>query len=61
VRYVDESPWAAVESSRDHVLSLAKGLLKRNHEQFVRWWVEDKDGNVIESHDEFEPPARPTM
>jgi hypothetical protein len=61
VRYADDSPLAAIESSRDHVLSLARGLLKRGHEQFVRWWVEDKDGNILDSHDESEPPARPTM
>ena len=61
IRYADDSPRAAVEGSRDHVLSLTKGLLKRNQEVFVLWWVEDKDGNVLESHDEFEPPARPTM
>ena len=61
VRYVDDSPRAAIESSRDHVLSLAQGLLKRNQEEFVSWWVEDKDGKVVELHDEFEPPPRPTM
>lgn len=60
IGYVDDSATAAVESSRDHVLTLAKGLLKHN-EQFVRWWVEDKDGNVLELHDDFAPPARPVM
>ena len=59
--YVDDVAQAAVEGSRDHVLSLAKGIMKQNDEEFVRWWVEDKDGNVLESQDDFRPPARPTM
>lgn len=61
VGYVDDSATAAVESSRDHILSQFKGLLERNNERFVRWWVEDKDGQVLESHDDFSPPARPVM
>lgn len=61
VRYVDNSAHAAVEATRGHVLSLAKRLMERNQEEFVRWWVQDKDGNVLESHDDFTPPARPTM
>lgn len=57
----DDSPRANVESSRDHVLTLAKGLLRQEGEEFVRWWVEDREGNVLESHDEFKPPRRSTM
>ena len=61
IGYVDDSPRAAVEASRVHVLSLMKGLLKRESEEFTRWWVEDKDGNILESHDELKAPTRPTM
>src|SRR5882757_7284121 len=39
IRYVDASVQAAVEESRDHVLTLAKEMLKQVAEQFVRWWV----------------------
>ena len=61
IRYVDASVQAAVEESRDHVLTLAKEMLKQVAEQFVRWWVEDENGKILESHDKSNPPTRPTM
>ena len=61
IRYVDGSPHAAVEDTRNYVLSLMQGALKRDQEEFVRWWVEDESGNVLESHDDFSPPRKPSM
>ena len=61
IRYVDASPHAAVEDTRNYVLSQMQGALIRDQEDFVRWWVEDQSGNVLESHDDFSPPAKPTM
>jgi hypothetical protein len=61
IRYADDSPHAAVEDTRSYVLSQWQGVLKRDREEFVRWWVEDETGNVLESHDHFSPPAKPTM
>jgi hypothetical protein len=59
--YVDASPQQSVESTRSYVLSLMQGVLKRDQEGFVRWWVEDESGHVLESHDDFSPPAKPSM
>ena len=56
----DNSPTAAGESPRDHVLRQFNGLLKRNNEKFVRWWVEDNDGHVLNrtttSRHRLDPP-----
>ena len=55
IRYVDDSPYAAVEDTKGYVLSQWQGVLKREQEEFIRWWVEDENGNVLESHDDFSP------
>ena len=36
IRYVDDSSHAAVENSKDHVLALMHGVLRRDQEEFVR-------------------------
>ena len=60
IRYVDDSSRAAVENSKDHVLALMRGVLRRDKEEFVRSWVEDENGKVLESHADFSP-TKPTM
>jgi hypothetical protein len=60
IRYVDDSPRASVEDTKSYVLSQWQGVLRRDREGFVRW-CEDENGNVLESHDDFWPPAKPTM
>jgi hypothetical protein len=42
VRYVDDSRHAAVEDTMGYVLSQWQGVLKRDREEFVRWWVGDE-------------------
>jgi hypothetical protein len=51
----------SVESTRSYVLTGIRAALKRDQEDFVRWWVEDECGNVLEFHDDFSPPAKPMM
>ena len=61
IGYVDASPQESVESTRSYVLTAMQAALKRDQEAFVRWWVEDERGNILESHDDFSPPAKPMM
>ena len=61
IGYVDASPQVSVESTRSYVLTGIRAALKRDQEDFVRWWVEDECGNVLEFRDDFSPPAKPTM
>jgi Nuclease-related domain len=40
ITYVDASSHAAVANTKDHLLALMHGVLRRDQEEFVRWWVE---------------------
>lgn len=39
----------------EHVTALMAGRLGASAERFRKWWIEDENGTVIESHDELAP------
>lgn len=40
-----------ISGSSEYVQAQLEGWLARSAEQFVKWWIEDDRGNVIEEHD----------
>lgn len=56
------TPQQVADNTGDYVLAqLHHHAVKRRGETFERWWVEDEFGNILESHDDYEPPLRPHM
>ncbi len=58
IGYVDASPQESVESTGSYVLSQMRGALKRDQEEFVRWWVEDGCGSLSPTTISHHRPSR---
>lgn len=55
------TPQEALARTKEYVLVQLHGAITQRSGTFERWWAEDEDGNVLESHDDYQRPRRPQM
>lgn len=55
------TPREAVERTKEYVLVQLHRVITQRGGTFERWWAEDEDGSVLESHDDYQRPRRPQM
>lgn len=58
---IGATPREAVDRTRECVLVQLHQVITQRGGTFERWWAEDEDGNVLESHDDYRRPRRPRM
>ncbi|TGB44637.1 hypothetical protein [Mycolicibacterium peregrinum] len=55
------TPREAVDRTKEYVLVQLHRVTTQRGGTFERWWAEDEDGSVLESHDDYQRPRRPQM